>query len=112
MLDTLDVPIVQAPLAGGPSTPELAAAVSGAGGLGFLAAGYLTADELGRRIDRTRELTDRPFGVNLFAPGPVADPTTYGPYVERLQAEGLAIGAPRADDDGWDAKLAGVEARP
>ena len=43
MLDRLDVPIVQAPLAGGASTPELAAAVSGAGGLGFLAAGYKTA---------------------------------------------------------------------
>ena len=74
MLDTLAVPIVLAPLAGGPSTPELAAAVSDAGGLGFLAAGYLTADALGERIARTRELTDRPFGVNLFVPGPVADP--------------------------------------
>lgn len=38
-----EVPIVLAPLAGGPSTPELAAAVSEAGALGFLAAGYLTA---------------------------------------------------------------------
>ena len=59
MLDTLAVPIVLAPLAGGPSTPELAAAVSDAGGLGFLAAGYLCADALGERISRTRELTAR-----------------------------------------------------
>jgi nitronate monooxygenase len=35
-------PIIQAPMAGGPSTPELAAAVSNAGGLGSLAAAYLT----------------------------------------------------------------------
>jgi len=42
VLDELGTPIVLAPLAGGPSTPELAAAVSEAGGLGFLAAGYRT----------------------------------------------------------------------
>ena len=40
----LSEPIVQAPLAGGPSTPKLAAAVGEAGGFGFLAAGYKTAD--------------------------------------------------------------------
>ncbi|WP_460339981.1 nitronate monooxygenase [Actinoallomurus acanthiterrae] len=39
ILDELPVPIVLAPLAGGPSTPRLTAAVSEAGGLGFLAAG-------------------------------------------------------------------------
>jgi NAD(P)H-dependent flavin oxidoreductase YrpB (nitropropane dioxygenase family) len=41
--DSWDIPIVLAPLAGGPSTPEPAAAVSNADGLGFLAAGYLRA---------------------------------------------------------------------
>jgi nitronate monooxygenase len=112
VLDTLAIPIVLAPLAGGPSTPELAAAVSGAGGLGFLAAGYLSAEELEKRIARTRELTDRPFGVNLFVPGPVANPATYGPYVERLRSEGLEVGAAKADDDAWDAKLALLEATP
>ena len=60
MLARLDVPIVQAPLAGGPSTPELAAAVSGAGGLGFVAAGYRTPDALAEAIARTRALTDGP----------------------------------------------------
>ncbi|WP_237028124.1 nitronate monooxygenase, partial [Mycobacterium tuberculosis] len=40
------VPIVGAPMAGGPSTPALAAAVSNAGGLGFVAGGYLSADRL------------------------------------------------------------------
>ncbi|HEX6022337.1 MAG TPA: nitronate monooxygenase, partial [Solirubrobacter sp.] len=108
----LELPIVLAPLAGGPSTPELAAAVSNAGGLGFLAAGYLSAEELERRIARTRELTDRPFGVNLFVPGPAAEPGTYQPYVQRLKAEGLDVGAAKADDDEWDAKLALLEADP
>ena len=44
--------VVLAPLAGGPSTPELAAAVANAGGLGFVAAGYLTPDELAARTHR------------------------------------------------------------
>jgi nitronate monooxygenase len=90
--------IVLAPMAGGPSTPELAAAVSEAGGLGFLAAGYLSAAELQTRIARTRELTDRPFGVNLFVPGPPNDPAAYRDYAADL-------GEPRYHDDDWDAKL-------
>jgi len=43
VLDRLPIPIVQAPMAGGPSTPELAAAVSQVGALGFVAAGYRSA---------------------------------------------------------------------
>lgn len=112
LLDTLGVPIILAPLAGGPSTPELAAAVSGAGGLGFLAAGYLSADALGERIERTRTLTDRPFGVNLFVPGPAAPAEAFTGYVAGLESEGLAVGAPKFDDDDWDAKLALLEASP
>ncbi len=112
ILDTVGHPIVLAPLAGGPSTPELAAAVSEAGGFGFLAAGYLGADALAERIASTRALTARPFGVNLFVPGPAAPPDVYAPYVERLAAEGLQVGAPRADDDDWDAKLALLEREP
>ena len=74
ILDSCDIPIVLAPLAGGPLTPELAAAVSNAGGLGFLASGYLSAAELAARSRRTGELTSRPVGVNLFAPGRAGDP--------------------------------------
>ena len=73
ILDSCDIPVVLAPLAGGPSTPELAAAVSNAGGLGFLAAGYLSAVELAARRRRLAELTSRPFGVNVFVPGPAGD---------------------------------------
>lgn len=69
LLDSLgiDHPIVLAPMGGGPSTPELVAAVSNAGGLGTLAAPYLTPEQITDAIRRIRQLTDRPFGVNLFA---------------------------------------------
>ena len=66
-----DVPIVQAPLGGGPGTPELTAAVGTAGGFGVVGGGYLDPDDLADVLARTRALTDRPFGVNLFlAPPP------------------------------------------
>ncbi|PIC63738.1 nitronate monooxygenase [Sporosarcina sp. P13] len=61
-------PIIQAGMAGGTTTPELIAAVSTAGGLGTLGAGYMTADEMNETINKIKELTDRPFGVNLFIP--------------------------------------------
>src|SRR5690348_17810347 len=68
LLADLAEPIVQAPLAGGPSTPELAAAVCEAGGLGFLAAGYKTPDAVAADIAAVRALTARPFGLNVFSP--------------------------------------------
>jgi nitronate monooxygenase len=110
-LDELALPIVGAPLAGGPSTPALAAAVSEAGGLGFLAAGYQTADALAGDLRAARALSDRPFGVNLFAPpAPVGDPAAVERYAAQLASEsqrhGASIAAPRHDDDGWDDKLA------
>jgi nitronate monooxygenase len=61
-------PIMQAPMGGGISTPELAAAVSNAGGLGMLALGGLPPEQARAQIRRTRQLTDRPFGVNLLLP--------------------------------------------
>jgi len=103
-LDQLDVPIVQAPLAGGPSTPELAAAVSNAGGLGFVAAGYKTPEAFAEDVRRARSLTDRPFAVNLFAPtGVPADPAVVRSYAESLGLDGL--GEPRFDDDRFEEKL-------
>ena len=53
-------------MAGGPTTPELVAAVGRAGGLGMLGAGYLDAAGVRAEIARVRELTDAPFGVNVF----------------------------------------------
>ncbi len=67
----IDLPIVQAPLGGGPGTPELTAAVCEAGAIGIIGAGYLDPAALEQAVRRTRELTARPFGVNLFlAPPP------------------------------------------
>ncbi len=61
----IEHPIVQSGM-GGVGGPDLVAAVSGAGGLGILAGLHLPPDELRRRIQRVRALTDRPFGVNLW----------------------------------------------
>lgn len=61
--------ILLAPMGGGPGTAELAAAVCNAGGLGAIAGGYLTPAQLAADIAKLRELTDRPFNVNLFAGG-------------------------------------------
>lgn len=60
----IDLPIVQAPM-GGASCPDLAAAVSNAGGLGMLALSWHPIEALRAEIRRTRDLTDKPFGVNL-----------------------------------------------
>ena len=111
VLDDLAVPIVQAPMAGGPSTPQLAAAVSEAGGLGFVAAGYRTPEAFAEELAATRALTSRPVGVNLFSPpGDAAD---IAAYVEELRsAEAGPLGAPRHDDDAYAAKLDVLIARP
>jgi nitronate monooxygenase len=63
-------PIVQAPMAGGFTTPELVAAVSNAGALGSLGGAVLPPEDLRDAIAAVRGLTDRPFAVNLFAPLP------------------------------------------
>jgi nitronate monooxygenase len=63
-------PVIQAPMAGGATTPELVAGVSNAGALGSLGGAYLGPDELASSIRRIKSLTRRPFAVNLFAPSP------------------------------------------
>lgn len=110
VLDGLEHPIVQAPLAGGASTPALASAVCETGGLGFLAAGYKDPAAVGSDIAELRALTDRPFGLNVFAPpGPEADPAALEHYAGELAGEaeryGVELGTPRHDDDGWGEKL-------
>lgn len=61
-------PIIQAPMAGGITTPSLIASIANAGGLGSLGAGYLSAEQMKTLIQQTRELTRAPFAVNLFVP--------------------------------------------
>lgn len=107
-------PIVQAPMAGGGSCPPLAAAVCEAGGLGFLAGGYKTADGMYQEIKRTRGLTRRPFGVNLFMPQTgYVDRAAVEAYRGQLAGEAgwYEVSLAEEDiigtsDDGYDAKLA------
>jgi len=105
-----DVPIVLAPLAGGPTTPQLAAAVSAAGALGFLAAGYLSADGLRDQIRQARALTSEPLGVNVFVPGAESESVQIAGYAAAIAADadaaGAVLGEPRFHDDDWDAKVA------
>lgn len=112
LTDLSRYPIVQAPMAGGASCPQLAAAVGEAGGLGFLAAGYKTAGGMYQEIKQIRGLTDRPFGVNLFMPQPAtADPSAVEVYSQQLAGEVSWYETPLGDpesggDDGYEAKLA------
>jgi nitronate monooxygenase len=110
VLDGLPCPVIAAPMAGGPSTPGLAAAVSSAGGFGFLAGAYLSPRRLAADIAEARQLTGRPFGVNLFAP-PVrsADEAAVAAYAERLAPTArrwdVVLGAPVGGDDRYAEKL-------
>ncbi|GHI07822.1 2-nitropropane dioxygenase [Streptomyces cellostaticus] len=112
LTDLFPHPIVQAPMAGGVSVPQLAAAVCEAGGLGFLAAGYKTADGMYQEIKQLRGLTSRPFGVNLFMPQPdTAESGAVEVYAHQLAGEAAwyetELGDPDSGrDDGYDAKLA------
>jgi nitronate monooxygenase len=109
-LRALAAPILVAPMAGGPSTPELAAAGTNAGGLGFVPAGYLKADVFAERLSAARRLTTGPIGANLFVPQPSAG-TAAGiqAYADALAAEArhyrVDLGEARFDDDDWNAKL-------
>lgn len=117
LLRELECPVVGAPMAGGVSTPALVAAVSEAGGLGMLAAGYLTPEQLAADIVDTQELTERPFGVNLFVPQPL-DRAEWEASVEayreallpRARTLGVEPGRPSwSSTDHWDAKVALVQ---
>lgn len=106
----LDKPVLVAPMAGGPSTVELAAAGTKAGGLGFIAAGYLKADVFAERLTAARDLSSGPIGANLFAPQPsagtAADIERYAKALApEAQRYGATLGEPRFDDDHWAAKI-------
>ena len=65
----IEHPILLAPMAGSGGTPELAAAVSNAGGQGAWGGAYASPDEIAAAIRRIRQLTSRPFNINLFVGG-------------------------------------------
>src|SRR5215467_10592098 len=107
---TLREPIVQAPLSGGVSTPALGAAVSEAGGLGFLASGYKTPAGVRDDLRLLRSLTAEPYGLNIFVPQSVAAPAAaLSAYASGLRPEAqryqVDLGEPRFDDDSFAEKV-------
>ena len=62
----LSVPVIQAPMAGGPSSQELVAACSAAGALGSFGFAYTQPEEMKKQSAWVRARTDKPFGINLF----------------------------------------------
>lgn len=78
------IPLIQAPMAGGITTPELVAAVSNTGAIGSLAGSPFEPDELRAEIRQIRHLTRRPFNVNLFVPSPAHQAIPIA-YLEKLK---------------------------
>lgn len=115
----VELPIIQAPMGGGPSTPELVAAVSNAGGLGSLGAPYLTPEQILNAVRRVRALTEKPFAVNLFAGAYLTETAVDpAPMLALLGEAHAALGLPPPvlpvlPPDPFPAQLAAVlEARP
>jgi nitronate monooxygenase len=106
----VSTPVLAAPMAGGPGTAALVTAAAQADSLGFLAGGYKTPEQLHQQITEVRTSTPI-FGVNLFAPNPLAvDPAQYRRYVDELsplaQRYGVELpSVPSEDDDHWQSKL-------
>ncbi|HEX7927207.1 MAG TPA: nitronate monooxygenase, partial [bacterium] len=91
----MTTPIIQAPMAGGGDTPALVAAVCEAGGFGSIGATYLTPEKALDAAKQVRAKTQRPFGINLFAP--MSKPVTEGPVakaVERIAPYYAELGLP------------------
>src|SRR5262245_47778257 len=92
----IEHPIVQAPMAGGPTAPVLVAAVSGAGALGSFGHAYTPPEGIAQNVADVRALTARPFGVNLFA-APIPDeppPAAQRSAIEALRSRFESRGVP------------------
>ena len=88
-------PIIQAPLAGGGDTPELVAAASNAGGLGFIGAAYLSPEQIVQTARAVKSQTTRTFGINLFAPSaPAALSISPDAAMQRVAPYFTALGLP------------------
>jgi nitronate monooxygenase len=115
--DLSSLPLVVAPMAGGPTTVGLVVAAAGAGALGFLAGGYKTAAAMAAEMEAVRAAGVGAFGVNVFVPGhPVADLGPVEAYVASLEADAAAVGAtagvPTWDDDDFGGKVDALVAQP
>lgn len=112
MLTQLGVtlPVLAAPMAGGPTSPAMAIAATRAGSLGMLAAGYKTATAVEDQIKQLRA-ESIPFGINIFAPNPVpVDPELYRGYAAVIQRDAERFGLilpmePIEDTDAFDDKI-------
>lgn len=107
----MSIPLIAAPMSGGPTTPAMVSAATQAGGLGLLAAGYKTVEAIEAEIKRVCS-EGIPFGVNVFAPNPLpVDPDRYRAYAAIMQAEADQFGLtlppdPIEDTDRFDEKIA------
>ncbi len=89
----IGLPVIQAPMAG-VSTPEMAAAVSDAGGLGSIGVGAVDAEAARQMIAAVKARTDRPFQVNVFCHRPAAaDAAREAAWLDRLRPEFARYGA-------------------
>jgi nitronate monooxygenase len=112
-------PVFQAPMAGGPDTPALAAAVSEAGGLGALGCGYLSPEGIEATVAQLRQRTTRPFALNLFVREEATDDPEATTRVEsvlagfRRELGLLPTSGPRKPPPSYSAQVAAVvRARP
>lgn len=107
----MSIPVIAAPMSGGPTTPAMVCAAVRAGGLGMLAAGYKSPDAVAAEIEQVRA-QGVPFGINVFAPNPLpVDPDSYRAYAAIIQREADQFGLtlprdPVENDDHFDAKIA------
>ncbi|CPR06821.1 oxidoreductase [Mycobacterium bohemicum DSM 44277] len=107
----MSIPLIAAPMAGGPTTTAMVLAASRAGAFGMLAAGYKTVEAVDAEI-KTVRAEGISFGINLFAPNPVpVDPAAYRAYAEIVQREADTFGVtlpaePVEDDDAFGDKIA------
>jgi nitronate monooxygenase len=115
----IEHPILLAPMAGAGGTPELAAAVSNTGGLGAWGGAYAKPDDIAATIRRMRQLTQRPFNINLFAGGYQTDrKIDPRPMLEIVSEAHARLGLPppvlpAVPADPFDAQLEAVlEERP
>ncbi len=90
--DLLRRPVIVAPMAGGPSTTDLLVAAAAAGAVGFLPAGYKTAEAMRADIDAVGAATNGLFGVNVFVPGEPADAAALAAYLDSLARDAAAVG--------------------
>lgn len=111
-------PIISAPMAGA-TTPALAAAVSNADGLGFLAAGYLSVDAMADEVAAYRAQTDAPVAINLFTPQTDRS-LELGSRLEAYRSAlavtaatyGVEPGDPAFDEDTFEGKIAWLVEHP